>query len=274
MTALSWRPGLADTCVASALPGEVNAYDTLAAHGYPNRHWLVGVQSESSMASSCTGVDAQSLPINCGGALTLAFEPYLGQSAARLRTNFIDYEHPCEGENWTWFSILDHIQHGGGPLPAPDAIEVYTRVVYNEVVGNLPTRLGNISGITRMGVTLQAFWDGMAHLVDVVLYQHELWGDGHAAPDVVWNQGIPGVFNYVVLDGRYTAPVCAVTRNEDRGVLIPYNRILLDLMARGLLPYPTGPWVVGSVGIFTEVHNLTRIGAAAADLLVKELRVF
>ncbi len=270
MTALSWTPGLPTTRFATSAPDQVNYYDNMGVHAEPAKRWLVGVQSESSLGESCCGVDAQSLPINCGGPITITD---YGDSV-RLRTNFIDYEHPCEGENWTWVSIMDHVAYGGGPLPAPDAIEVYTRVVYNETIGATPTRLGNVSGITRMGVTLQAFWDGMAHLVDVVLYQHDLWGDGDPATDVVWNQVVPDQFTYTVLDGRYTAPVCAVARNEDRGVLIPYGRILTNLMARGVLPAAIGPAAVGSVGIFTEVHNLTKVGAAAADLLVKELRVF
>ena len=262
MPGISWRPGFARH-IRSLDPDLPNYFEDMT--DYPSileHHWLVGVQTESTLGQSCAGPNAQSLPINVGGPLTLAFEPHEDKNAIRLRTNFIDYPHPCPGETWTWFSVMDHISAGGGPLPDANSCGVYIDLIYNEATQLIPTRLGNISGISRMGVTWQGFWGGKSILVDVDLYQHSLWGDAHPAPDVVLYTETES-YHYVILNGAKLGHEFSIQLNRRSKIYLPFNVILYDLIQRGILPAPefNVRKITVSTGFFTECHKIESIAA-------------
>ncbi len=257
---VSWRPGFTQ-CVTSLNPSEANYFSNTAGclSSAPTRHWLVGVQSEGSLGSACVGTNAQSLPINQGGPMSLTYEPYRGQWAARLHTDFWNFLHPCQGSNWTWFSIMDHISYGGGPLPDGNHLSLYIRGIYNEVRGDYTS----LYGISRMGITYQSFWAGKSVLVDVMLYVNPAWGDAHPDWDII--QAIEtDTYYYVIVKAEQWQ------LNDETSSTIHMGPILNNLIARGLLP-PSADRPTVSVGPFTESHTLNP-AKVSVDLFLEDFR--
>jgi len=256
---VSWRPGFTQ-CVTSLNPSEANYFSNTAgcSSSAPTRHWLVGVQSEGSLGNACVGSNSQSLPINVGGPMSLTYEPYRGQWAARLHTDFYNHQHPCSGANWTWMSIMDHVSYGGGPLTDANHLSIYMRGIYNEVRGDYTS----LYGISRMGITFQSFWAGKSILVDVMLYVNEVWGDANPDPDIILAIETP-TYYYVILKAEQWQ------LNLETSSTIHVGPILDNLIARGLLP-PSGPdRPTVSAGPFTEVSTPAPV---AVDLFLEDFR--
>ena len=257
---VSWRPGFTQ-CVTSLNQSEANYFSNTAgcSSSTPTRHWLVGVQSEDTLGEACAGTNAQSLPINVGGPMSLTYEPYQGAWAMRLHTDFWNFPHPCTGQKWTWFSVMDHASYGGGPLPASNNLSVYMRGIYNEVRSDETQLLG----ISRMGITIQGWWAGKSVIVDALLYVHPNWGDAHPDSDIVMAIETPAYYYVMVKAEQWTL-------NKDTATTIHFGPLVDNLIARGLLPpSPTRNWV--NIGAFTESHTMPGI-KLSLDLFLEDFR--
>jgi len=243
-------------CVRSSNPALPNYFSESAECPIAGNHyWLLGTQAEKAFATSCdNGPNGQSVPINVGGPLTLTWEPSNGVNALRMRADFYSYRHPCvEGGQYTWFSLMDHLGSGGGPLPAADVLQVHFQGIYNEVIGDQ-------KGKSRMGVSWYGTWGGKLMSVDVQLYTHAEWGDNHPDPDILVVTEAPG-FLYVQLRGdkmptAYVIPALGGGFDVD----IDFGAVLKNLIARGILPAPAAgeAWTTQVVGPFIETTAPTR----------------
>lgn len=252
---VSWRPGFTQ-CVTSLDPSQPNYFSNTAgcSSSNPTRHWLVGVQSEDTLGEACVGTNAQSLPINVGGPMSLTYEPYQGAWAARLHTDFWNFRHPCVDNVWTWFSIMDHASSGGGPLPNTNDLSIYIRGIYNEVRSDETA----LAGISRMGVTLQGWWAGKSVLVDAMLYVHPNWGDAHPDSDIILAIETPAYYYVIVKAEQWQL-------NSETSSTIHFGPMIDNLIARALLPDGPRTWI--SAGAFTETHTTPETKISAGLLL-------
>ncbi len=282
-------PGLAHRCLASAKPGLENYYEDLSdCEGLPGGAWTVANHS----GPSCEiGPDGQKFPINDGASpirLKWMREPAAagpGGWALDMVTDLEQREHPCwrspEG-SFTWLTLQNNSAQTGVPLPRPDQLEQVVHVFYQE-------RNARRESHTRMGVSAQVFWDGVAHLVEIDLYTSPFWADAHPDPDVIVSRPLrPNQSNsgrYLLLAGRAMSPTAlGVAPEQGREVRVRWHAIFGDLIRRGLLPAPLAQgrgadgWestASGDVAVYTEVYkrNASALDGAVAALTVRDFRV-
>jgi len=192
--------------------------------------------------------------------MNMAYEPYQGQWAVRLHTDFWNFAHPCSGQKWTWFSLMDHASYGGGPLPNTNDLSIYIRGIYNEVRADETA----LAGISRMGVTLQGWWAGKSVLVDAMLYVHPNWGDAHPDPDIIMAIETEAYYYVIVKAEQWQL-------NSETSTTIRFGPMIDDLVARKLLPARDGTQKWISAGAFTETHT-TPETKISVDLLLEDFR--
>jgi hypothetical protein len=284
-----YDPGLERRCVRAAKPGTANySEDLTQCDASTNASWTIANHSGPNCA---IGPDGQKFEVN-GAASPLRMhwnhEPDASARdrwALRLVTDLQNQEHPCwqtSGGSFTWFALQNNSIQSGVPLPRPDQLEQVVHLYLSE------THASALSH-SRMGVSAQVFWDGVAHLVEIDLYTSPHWGDAHRDPDVIVSRPLQPERaesgRYVALDGRYLrAGALSLDLGQGREIRVRWHAIFADLIARGLLPAPRAGahgadgWestASGDVAVFTEIYknNPARAGGALATATVRDFRV-
>ena len=268
-----WDSNLTHRCLQSpGAPGTVNFYQEVVDCPVPGKRWTVAVQSEQSLGASCPGPTNQSLPINPagGGILGLGWLPHvdeLGRAnwSVNLKTDLSAHAHPCGAGHFTWYVLMDHTGHGGGPFPRPDRTVVSATVNLNDFTPH---------GATRFIVGWQGYWNGKARSVELTV-QGANWGDAHADPDIV-NVINNATLQFVHMDGQGMSPQRVVPRNVETTLIIPWHQIVQDLVSRKILDAPSGGWTqTSTTAIFIghETNNWQASESAIASLWVTNLRV-
>lgn len=269
-TPFGWDYNLTKKCAKTTLPGQQNYYEETAQCGTDGKKWTLAVQSEQVQGSSCTGPNTQSFLINGPGSpVTLSWLPHTDEFGrnnwtAHLNTNFGDITHPCGENNFTWYVFMDHISHGGGPLPRPDKTKFSATVNFNDFTPN---------GATRAIALFQGFWNGKSHLVELT-FQGANWGDNYPNDPLVFDVKTNDQFNFVGVDGK--ALGIEIPRLTDTKLEVLWHNIIQTLIDKGYLPAPTGGWAnsaTTAVGIGHEVHNWSSDNSAIADLWFTNFRI-
>jgi len=148
---------------------------------------------------------------------------------------------------------MDHAWIGGGPLPDADRLRVYLHALFDETTGDQ-------HGISRMGVTLIGVWGGRTYYVEINLYMHPSWGDGHPDPDLVLVTTLPDDATYIQMRGSAMDPRYEIGRDVEQHIDIDVGAVLRNLVARGYVTAPTlgERWLTGLIAPFIETYQPTR----------------
>lgn len=268
--AWGWDYNLTQRCVKSTNPNAENYYSDTSGCLVPNKNWTVAVQSEKALGASCPGVVNQSLPINQpNGPLSLKFVPHVDEFGRKnwsvnLTTNLSNNSHPCGEGYFTWFVLMDHIAHGGGPFPRPDEIAFSATVNFNDFTPN---------GATRAIVGWQGWWDGKARSIEIT-FQGSGWGDNYPSEPDVFNYINNSSLEYVSLDGKVwgiTAP-----KLVDTVIKVNWSEIIKNLVSRGFLQAPSNGWEktqTTAVYIGHESNNFAVSNSVVSSLWVTNFRI-
>ncbi|MEZ4223371.1 MAG: hypothetical protein R3B13_20665 [Polyangiaceae bacterium] len=250
-----WDYNLKHRCIKGVSSGQANYYQDTTDCPVSGRNWTVAVQSEKTLQSSCSGAMSQSLPVNAGGPLTMAWVPHVDEFGRKnqeviLKSNFMDFAHPCGAGTYTWFTLMDHAYHGGGPnYPNPAEAVFHAKIWYDDWAPN---------GGSRLLAAYNAEWDGQGVMVEIDL-QHVNWGDAYPSlPELVQKKvNASPPFAWVELDGK--ALGIAVPRKQYTEITIPWHSILSKLIAQGHLKAPSGGNLASgkttAFNVATEVRN-------------------
>src|SRR5205814_2136101 len=109
---------------------------------------------------------------------------------------FSTVAHPGGANYWTFFTLVDHLAHDGGPLPRPDKARVSVSAGYNDFRPN---------GSSRAFIAWQGWWDGVSQAIEIDFYTSPDWGDADADKDIIATGyplvPPPGYDSYIVMDG-------------------------------------------------------------------------
>lgn len=183
--------------------------------------------------------------------------------SVNLKTDFNGTTHPGGPGYFTWFVLMDHVGHGGGPLPRPDQLTFSATASYNDFVPN---------GSTRALAGWQGWWDGKAHSIEIN-FVSQGWGDAHPDPDIV-NVINTSAVQFVDMDGA--AMGITIPRSQDTILKIDWSKIIKNLVSRGFFDAPSGGWAntaTQAVFIGTEVKNDTASNSVISDLWFTNFRV-
>lgn len=273
-----WDYNLEHRCVCSPFPGKANFYKDVGdcpvdpGSGLPPHHWTVAVQAEVSLGNSITGPQSQSLPINQGGGLTLDWKPHVDESGrpnywVNLKTDFYHHPHPGGAMVFTWYALMDHADHGGGPLPPPNDLAFSAVMKFDNSVPD--------GSSTRVFAGFAGTWNNHTWSIELVL-QTTNWGSDHPDPDIIHVITYPNGDVYMVMDGRplgYQLPFGKETRIE-----IPWSKLIQSLIDRGFFQAPARGWknraaATRTVFVGTEVKNFRKEKSVMADLWVTDFRI-
>lgn len=264
-----WDYNLQHRCIKSISAGQPNYYEDTTDCPVAGRNWTIANQSEKALQATCTGVNSQSLPINAGGPLSLLWAPHVDElgrknQQAILKSNFIDFAHPCGAGSYTWYAFFDHKHHNGGPnYPKPSETVFHANVWYDDFAPN---------GGSRLIATYAGEWNNQGITVEIDL-QSVGWGDAFpSSPLLVQKKFNPSPpFQWVELDGK--ALGITVPRKQDTPLTIPWYSILSQLVAQGHLTGPSNgdlsTGVTTALNIATEVRN----GGSGKNTVSAEARV-
>lgn len=264
---------LTKRCVKTTKPSEPNYYEETSQcdpppiPGIPSKHWTLAIESERELGVPCPEPMNQSFLVNgTSSPVTLAWLSHtdeFGNSnwSVNMKTNLCDFTHPC-GENYfSWYMFMDHIDYGGGPLPAPDKVEFSATVYYNDFCPN---------GASRAIALFQGYWNGKHRMVELH-FQSTNWGDAEPGnPVIVW-RAEDSNFQYLAVHGQYFG--INIPKAQESPLTIPWRAVINTLISQGYLPVPSGGWSTQAIGIGHEVHNWTPSLAVIADLWFTNFRI-
>ncbi len=176
-----WDYNLTKRCAKSPYPDKPNYYQDTAECDASNKNWTIAVQSEKELGVSCQGVANQSLPIDQpGGPLSLEWIPHTDEFGNKnwqinLSTDFITKTNPCGTNHFTWFTLMDHVSHNGGPFALPNNLSTSVIAKLNQ---------DNPNGATRAFLGWQGWWDGKSHGIEINFFHTDNWGDADPQPDI------------------------------------------------------------------------------------------
>jgi hypothetical protein len=224
------------------------------------KSWTVAVQSETTRAGY--GPTDQSFPIDTPGS-PVCLEWIGARPSVRLETNFDTIAHPGGEGYFTWFVLMDHTAHGGGPFPQPNELLSKVRVTFSDMTPH---------GATRAFVGFGGVWDGKMRGVEVC-FAIANWGDNDPAADVISTVNNASL-KFAVMNGA--AMGITAIRNQETQVEVAWHKIIPDLVCRGYFKPPQQGWEqtqTAAVYVGTEVNNFTASAAARASLIVADFRV-
>ena len=252
-------------CVRGPFPGQPNYFEDTTECTSDGKHWTLAVQAESDFGQTCSGVNGQSLPINSTRS-PVSFEYRRGTAGwtGHIATDLVGRAHPCGSGRFTWVAFMDHVSHGGGPLPQPHTLET-------SVVVNFASSEPN--GNARFIVGWQGYWDNKSFGIEIQYYQSEDWGDNHPAEDIVTvehlDEGKPTANDFVALDARHMVFAHAIQRSVTQTITTDWSAIVLDLVKRGIIAAPSGGFeqaTTTAIYVGAETHNLTPTRSVSIDL--------
>ena len=265
-----WDYNLTKRCLKSPHPGEINYYQDLTQCGPDNKNWTVAVQSEKSLGVSCGGTNNQSVPVNTSDSpLSLDWIPHQDEQGrpnwqVNLTTDLTTKSHPCNGGNFTWYTLMDHVGLNGGPFVLPDKISTSVQV------GLVQQNNQNVA--TRTFVAWQGFWDGRSHAIEINFNLNSNWGDANPDPDII--QIIKNdTVEYVVMNGKPLNLWLEV--GETKTLTVKWIDIINSLIQRGYFSSPQNGWqntATTALFVGSEVNNFTTTNAGKTILSISNYR--
>lgn len=247
-----------------------------------NKHWYLA-------NAGCTG----NLAINDPrGPMSIEWKKYQNAPgtdtwSVRLKTDFTDIPNPCARGAFTWFTLMDHQIHGGGPLPKAENSWMSVLVNFND---HKPTP----RSATRAFAAWQGRWEfytgailrdgsrekkSSTFLVEVNFYLDSQWGHRTGLPEdiVTYDSGPTYGFYYIALNGALHNSRIFVEKGVTKKLVINWTGILNDMINRGYFPRPIGglPAAISTATfVATEVrNNESGVGGPMTDLWFANFRL-
>lgn len=264
-----WDFNLHHRCMTSPMPTEANYYEDLTDCPVADKHWTLAVQSEQSLGQSCIGPNTQSHLINgTSSPVTAYWQPHVDELGrpnwtVDIKTDFMTNIDPCGGGTYTWFSLMDHVYHGGGPFPTAANVVFHATVTYDDWTPN---------GASRAIAMWGGEWDGKGIMVEIDL-QSQNWDDAYpGVPDIIQVVN-NATLQWVSMAGD--AMGLSIPRQVATTINIPWHSIIADLITRGFLVGPVSGDLntvpTTSLSLATEVKNNSSTGAVA-EMWISDFR--
>lgn len=262
-----WDSNMTKRCAKTTkLPASSNYYQDILECTAPNQNWTLAVESESSLGASCPGPVNQSYLINgAGSPVTINWIKHFSELGVNwtidMKVDHITYPTApaCTGPVWTWFAFMDHVNHGGGPLPDP-------RLVSTSHILSYAQWAASASDGSRLIAGAQFWWGGKSHLIEIHLAQLN-WGKDHAHPGVIQSKILPDGTEYVALLGSYWG--LSVTPGTEKAISIPWNSLIAQVVSNGWFSPISGSAATSALFVAIEVKD-----RAIAELWHTNFRVF
>lgn len=264
-----WDYNLTKRCAKSPYPDKPNYYQDTTQCDTSNKNYTIAVQSEKELGISCSGVANQSLPINQPGSpLSIDWIPHSDEFAnqnwqVNLSTDFITKSNPCGANHFTWYTLMDHVAHNGGPFALPNNLSTSVSAKLSQ---------DNPNGATRAFLGWQGYWDGKSHGIEINFFHTDNWGDADSQPDIITSIKNP-TLEFISMDGRTLG--LNLNLGETKMLYVKWVDIIQSLITRGYLTAPSGGWnnsTSTAVYIGTEVNNFTSTNAAKTILSITNFR--
>jgi hypothetical protein len=262
-----WDYNLMHECVNSVgTPGSQYYYADHSDCPVSGEQWQIAVESEASLGQSCPGPIDQSLPINQNGILTLQWLAHVDEFGnhnwkVHLKTDLINYSHPCGSGYFTWYRFGDP----NGPFPMPDVANLRATINYSDSTPN---------GASRCFVWWDGFWDGKSHVIEMNLAETN-WGTNPNLPPgyllVIRNASS----EYVNVDGSYFG--LTIPKSRDVLLNVYFWPFIQEMINKGYFTAPTDRsptgWATTGMYFGTEPNNFAASNSVAADLYFTNFRV-
>lgn len=234
-------------CAKTPHGGKLNHYQEMTECRLSEKNWTLVVQAESgTLGQSCIGPSDQSFLINAPNSpVTLSWIRHTEAGkgwTVNLKVN-TTRKLACSNQ-YTFFGFMNHIEHGGGPLPNLTRLQSSHELSYEQFAKD--------GGEARLTLGAQIFWDGKAHILEVIPA-----GIGYKA-----NPGFPpGViqkintnkFEYVIIDDTWGARVRPDSTTQT--VNVNWSSLFKSMIKLGLFSKPNGENATQAVYIAVETHN-------------------
>lgn len=235
-------------CAKTPHGGKLNHYQERTECGLNKKNWTLVVQAESgTLGKSCIGPSDQSFLINAPKSpVTLSWIPHSTEAGkgwtVNLKVNTTS-KLACSNQ-YTFFGFMNHIEHGGGPLPNLTRLRSSHELSYEQFAKE--------GGEARLTLGAQIFWDGKAHILEVLPARI-----GYKA-----NPGFPsGViqkitrdnFEYIIIDETWGAQI--YPNGSTQTVSLNWASLFSRMINLKLFTKPTGETETQAVYVAVETHN-------------------
>jgi len=237
-----------------------------------DKNWTLGIQSEKDLGQTCFGINGQSLAVNQENSLlSINWIPHTNEFnnsnwKVDLTTDLVTKTHPCGAGKFTWYVLMDHTGHHGGPLANPQNISSSIDLTVNTD--------NSSNNATRALVAWGGWWDGKLHEIEMNFYISDKWGDNDPQPDIITSVKNSDM-EFISMNSRVSPWNIYINPNETKNINIKWIDVINSLISRGYMTTPVGGWnnatsVVVYVG--TEVNNFTATNAGKTTLSVTNFR--
>jgi hypothetical protein len=184
-----------------------------------------------------------------------------------LKVDHVTHPAPaqCGTEYYTFFAFMDHVDHGGGPLPGPDKMISSHTIGYNQ--------WSPVQGAAaRLVLGAQWWWRGVAHILEIVPAMMNWTGGDPNNGWILVNKNWDGnnTVQYVVLYGPCWG-LSVTPGGAAEALSIDWKNILQIVIQKGWFdPFDptTDPSATQAVYVGVETHE-----QAVADLWQTDFRI-
>lgn len=249
--AAGWDSNLTKRCAkTTGATSSTNYYHDSMQCDISGEKWTLAVESEAGLGMSCPGPVNQSYLINGSKSpISLNWINHISERGPNwtvdMKVDHISSPPTCAGPIWTWFAFMDHVNHGGGPLPAPHQVTSSHMINYSHWAPSS-------SGGARLIAGAQFWWGGNSHLVEIHLAQLN-WGKAHPHPGVIQRMLLPDGTEYIALYGDYWG--VSVTPGIEKSINIPWNTLINQIISNGWFSSISGSAATSAIFLAIEVKD-------------------
>lgn len=242
-----WEIGI-PKCAKTPHEKKLNVYHEKTECQLSKKNWTLVVQAEGgTLGLSCVGPNDQSFLINAPKSpVTLHWMPQHKKAVRSWTVNLkvnTTSKLTCDNQ-YTFFGFMNHIEHGGGPLPDVARLRSSHQLSYEQFAKE--------DGEARLTLGAQIFWDGKAHILEI-LPARIGYRANPGLPDGVIQKISTDKFEYVIIDETWGPNVKpnGSTQNLD----VNWNSIFSKLIDLGLFTKPNGETATQAIYVAVETHN-------------------
>jgi len=247
VTPSSWDVGI-PKCAKTPHGDKLNHYQEETECRISKKNWTLVVQAEGgTLGQSCIGPSDQSFLINAPKSpATLSWIPHNTEAGRRwtanLKVNTIS-KLACSNQ-YTFFGFMNHVEHGGGPLPNLTRLRSSHELSYEQFAKD--------GGEVRLTLGAQVFWGGKAHILEVLPARIGYKANPGFPPGVI-QKITTDKFEYIIIDETWGARVHP--NGSTQKLNVNWFTLFSKMIALGLFTKPDGETATQAVYVAVETHN-------------------
>ncbi|WP_160289760.1 hypothetical protein [Novosphingobium pentaromativorans] len=247
VTPLGWEIGI-PKCAKTPHEKNLNHYQETAECGLSKKNWTLVVQAEGgTLGLSCVGPNDQSFLINAPKSpVTIRWIPHNTDAGkgwtVNLKVNTAS-KLACSNQ-YTFFGFMNDIEHGGGPLPNLTRLRSSHELSYEQFAEN--------GGEARLTLGAQIFWNGKAHILEVLPARIGYKTNPGFPPGVIQKINT-NKFEYVIIDDSWSTHVYPNGRTQN--INLNWTTLFSKAIQLGLFTKPNGETATQAVYVAVETHN-------------------